>query len=165
MIQDLRFAVRVFARNPGFASLAVAALALGIGANTAVFTVVDGVVLRPLRFEKPDELVRIFVENPAQGRLRYDVAPADFVSWKKEARAFERVAAVAGRPFTLAGGEPEQILAMLVTADFFSLLRATTILGRPFLPEEYESQANAAFGMILKEAPGVPAVVLGHGLW
>ena len=97
MIQDLRFAVRMLARNPGFASLAVAALALGIGANTAVFSVVDGVVLRPLRFERPEQLARIFVENPAEGRLRYDVSPADFVSWKNGSRGFEGLAAVAGR--------------------------------------------------------------------
>jgi putative ABC transport system permease protein len=168
--RDFRYGARVLLRSRGFTLSALLALAMGIAANTAIFSVIDGVVFRPLRFEHPERLVRLFAENLTQGRRRADMSPANFVDWKKHSQAFEGIAAIAGRRFSLTGSdEPEMILAMLVTADFFPLLRAQPQLGRVFVREEYESEAARSFGMVVRrgeeQATGEVAVILSYGLW
>ncbi|HEY2981865.1 MAG TPA: ABC transporter permease, partial [Anaerolineales bacterium] len=168
--RDLRYGARALLRSRGFTLSALLALTLGIGANTAIFSVINGVLFRPLPFEAPERLVRLFEENLTRGRSRAGVSPANFVDWKIHNQAFEGIAAIAGRRFNLTGGqEPEMILAMLVTADFFPVLRAQPIQGRVFVREEYEAEAARAFGMVVRQgeeqATGEVAVILSYGLW
>ncbi len=139
-LADLRYAIRVLFRTPSFALAVVAVLSLGIGANTAIFSIVNAVLLRPLPFREPDGLIRLFHEPPQNafpGIHRFSVSPANFYDWKRDAQAFERMAIYRFRQFTLTGsGEPEAILAGAVEADFFKVVREQPLLGRVFLDEE-----------------------------
>ena len=111
ILADLRYALRVLSRTPSFAVAVIAVLALGIGANTAIFSIVNSVLLRPLPFQEPDGLVRLFHEPPQNafpGIHRFSVSPANFYDWKREAQAFDGMAIYRFRQFTLTGsGEPE----------------------------------------------------------
>jgi putative ABC transport system permease protein len=137
---DLRYAFRVLSRAPSFAIAVVAVLALGIGANTAIFTIVNAVLLRPLPFEAPDRLVRLFHVPPQAtfpGIRRFSVSPANFFDWKRDARLFDSMAIYRPRRFTLAGGgNGESVQAGAVGADFFHVTRSRPSMGRVFLPEE-----------------------------
>jgi putative ABC transport system permease protein len=139
-LADLRYAIRVLFRAPSFAAAVVAVLALGIGATTAIFSIVNTVLLRPLPFREPDGLIRLFHEPPQNafpGIHRFSVSPANFYDWKRDAQAFESMAIYRFRQFTLTGsGEPEAILAGAVEADFFKVVREQPLLGRVFLDEE-----------------------------
>ncbi|MBO0860517.1 MAG: ABC transporter permease [Chloracidobacterium sp.] len=149
--QDLRYGARMLLKQPGFTFVAVITLALGIGANTAIFSVVNAVLLRPLPYEDPDRLVFIWGAHPQVGR---EVASLpDFADWREQSRSFERMAAHHPLNFSLTNGEePERLIGAAVTADFFTVLRIQPALGRWFLPEEDRS--------------GAPRVViLNHGLW
>jgi len=140
ILADIRYAFRVLFRAPSFAIAGVAVLALGIGANTAIFSIVNAVLLRPLPFGDPDRLVRLFHEPPQStfpGVHRFSVSPANFYDWKRDARAFDSMAIYRFRQFTLTGGgNAEAILAGAVEPDFFKVVRATPALGRVFLQEE-----------------------------
>ena len=149
--QDLRYGTRQLARSPGFTAVAVLTLALGIGANTAIFSVVNGVLLRPLDYDDPDRIIVVWGKHPQIGREAASLP--DFTDWRAQNSSFESMTG-AGRSFlTLTGGEePERLMATLVTGDFFDVLRVRPILGRGFLPEE--------------DRPGAGRVVLmSHGLW
>ncbi len=168
--QDARYGLRTLRRSPGFTTVALLVLALGIGANSTVFSVIDNVVLRPLPFEKADHLVWLFEEHLQKRESHTLASPANFVDWKKQSRSFEGITAIAPRRFNLTGGdEPEQVLAMLVTADFFSVFRAQSAIGRTFLPEDFESAAAASVSMIShpgeKKTRGQIPVILSYGLW
>lgn len=168
--QDLRHGFRILFKSPTFTVGALLAIALGIGANTAIFSVVDAVLFRPLPFEEAERLVSLYEENLPQNRKRAGVSPANFVDWKARSQAFEGIAAIGARNLNLTGpDEPEQILGMLVTADFFRVLRARAALGRVFLPEEYDSPAAAALGQSVRRAEEAgtnrAAVILSNGLW
>jgi len=129
--QDLRFGLRLLARRPGPTLLAVFTLALGIGATTAIFSLVNAVLVRPLPFPESEQLVLIFEDGAHIGVPRNDVAPANYVDWKAQSRAFTDVAAVSDRGFVLTGdAEPEQIQAQSVTGAFFSVLGVPPALGR-----------------------------------
>lgn len=140
MWQDLRFGFRVWMRQPGLTLVVVLTLALGIGANTALFSVINTVLLRPFAFAAPERLVRIWgVDGPraAQegnaGRHDYLVSPNDFLDWKAESRAFEALAVYGGGGMTLNGaGDPVQVRAAVVSPDFFPLLGVPPLLGRFF---------------------------------
>jgi putative ABC transport system permease protein len=155
LLQDLRYAWRSLRMNPGFTAAVVLTLALGIGANTAIFSVVNAVLLRPLPYDQPDRLVRIFETPPGRPDELRSIAHPTLDAWDTPAglRSFEGIALFG--PTTLAfgsGGRPEQLSGANVTAAFFPILRTTTALGRTFTPEEYR--------------PGGPrAVVLSNGLW
>jgi len=153
---DIRYALRVLARTPSFAIAVIVVLALGIGANTAIFSIVNSVLLRPLPFDEPDALVRLFHEPPQSafpGIHLFSVSPANFYDWKRDARSFDAIAIYRFRQFTLTGnGEPEAILAGAVGADFFKVVRAHPLLGRVFLDEE-DSPARSH------------VVVLSEGFW
>lgn len=153
LVRDLRYAVRTLARNPGFTIAALLALALGIGVNTAVFSVVNSVLLRPLPFEEPDRLVMIFNTRPSVGIKTGPASMADFLDWRARSRSFQTLAAVNFNRFTLTGdGVAEQIVGMSVSADFFATLRAQPLLGRTFTADE--------------DRPGrTPTVVLSERLW
>jgi predicted permease len=137
---DIRYAIRMLWRAPSFALAVVAVLALGIGANTAIFSIVNAVLLRPLPFEDADRLVRLFHEPPQSafpGIHRFSVSPANFYDWQRDARSFEEMALYRFRQFALTGtGNAESVVAGAVAQDFFSVVRTPPRLGRIFLPEE-----------------------------
>ena len=150
---DLRFSVRSLLKRPGFTSVAVVTLALGIGANTAIFSIVHAVLLRPLPYADADRIARVR-GGSLQTRQPGNLSPMDFFDLKTRTRTFERIAAYNNyADATLTGaGEPERIAGTRVTADFFSVLAVTPLAGRDFTPED--------------DQPGAPAVaILGHGFW
>src|SRR5271157_556165 len=149
--QDVRYGLRVLAKNRGFTAVAVVALALGIGANTAIFSVVNTVLLRRLPYRDPDRLVWVTQFIPAQGNTL--VFDSDYLAWLRQNQVFDGMAAYRSPDFTLTGaGDPERLEAARVTAGFFSVLGVEPMLGRGFLPAE--------------DRPGGPQVcVLSHELW
>lgn len=140
IFQDIRFALRQLFKNPGFSAVAVLTLALGIGANTAIFSVVHGVLLRPLPFKDPDRIVRVWHTPPAKsfpGMSFFSVSAANYYDWKRDNHVFERMAIYNYRGFTLTGvAQPQQVDASAVSADFFETLGVPPLLGRVFSPEE-----------------------------
>ena len=156
LLQDLRGALRQLRKSPGFAAVAVVTLALGIGANTAIFSVVNGVLLRPLSFKDPARLVRVWHVPPAKsfpGMTTFSVSAANYLDWERQNHVFEGMAIYTYHGFTLTGGDkPEQIDACAATSGFFATLGVQPVLGRVFLPEE--------------DQPGhANVVVLSHRLW
>ena len=150
---DLRYGFRTLAKNPGFSIIAVVSLALGIGANTAIFSLVNVVLLKPLAFAEPERLVLVWEDQSAIGFPRSDAAPANYVDWKNQNQVFEDIAALNWKDFNLTGdGEPERILAHGVTANFFTLLGVQPIIGRNFVPEEDKPES-------------AKVAILGYGLW
>jgi len=136
--QDLNYGLRMLLKHPGVTAIAVLTLALGIGANTAIFSVVNAVLLNPLPYKQPDRVVSLWENVPGHGRWR--VAPANFFDWKKQNTVFEDVVAFGANTLTLTGtGEPEQLTGARVSAGYFGVVGVDPILGRAFLPEEYES--------------------------
>src|SRR5215470_17440431 len=124
--------VRRLLRSPGFSALAIGILALGLGAALAVFEVADAVLLRPLPFARPDALVTAWQVN---GGTQITLDGADFLDWRAQATAFERMAAVSARGFTLSGGDqPQRVDGAIVSADFFALLGTAPLLGRAVAP-------------------------------
>ena len=140
LFSDLHYSVRSLLRAPSFALAVVAVLALGIGANTAIFSIVNAVLLRPLPFDEPDRLVRLFHVPPQStfpGIKRFSVSPANFYDWQRSAQLFDGMAIYRYRQFALTGGgDAESVVAGAVGADFFRVARAHPALGRVFLPEE-----------------------------
>jgi putative ABC transport system permease protein len=153
LLQDVRYGARMLLKKPGFTLLAVAALALGIGANTAIFSVVNAVLLRPLPYERPERLVVMHERRAAEGRLQGLIAPANFFAWQSESQSFAGMAAHTEALFNLTdGGEPERLWGLVTTPELFSTLGVRPLLGRDF---------TAGDG-----APGAPGgVILSHGLW
>ena len=153
LLKDFRYGVRSLLKRPGFAAVAVITLALGIGANTAIFSVVNAVLLRALPFADPDRLVMYWEDASFAGFPRNTPAAANYADIKAQNQVFEGVAATNRRSFNLTGdGEPEKVDSYAVTADFFPLLGVKPALGRAILPEE--------------DKPGASKVVmLSYGLW
>jgi putative ABC transport system permease protein len=154
LLEDLRYGARVLIKNPGFAAVAVIAIALGVGANTAIFSVVNAVLLRPLPFDGADRLLGVsatYPESKSQG-LGFSTFP-NFADWRDQGQSFEQMAAFRNRPLALTGvEEPERIGGARVSSDFFPLLGIQPIMGRVFLPEEDQPGSGRT-------------VVLGHALW
>ena len=152
---DLRYSLRVLRRNPGFAAIAISILALGVGATTAIFSLVNAVMLKPLPFPTADRLLR--VESVIVATWRGGVASyPDFLDWRARNHVFEGMAVFRTTDFTLIGPrEPLHLQGAVVSAQLFSLLRATPALGRSFLPEEDDPAA----------AGGTDPVILSYGLW
>ena len=134
--QDLRYATRTFWRHPAFAAATILTLALGIGANTAIFSIVNAVLLRPLPFEEPERLVRIFTRTP--GGRTFELSPGKFYSWQRDARSFEGMAMYpCCRELALTGtGAARAVRATAVSAGFFEIVKARPALGRVFRQEE-----------------------------
>jgi predicted permease len=154
LVQDLRFALRTLIHSPGFAFLAIGCLAIGIGVNSVMFSVVDTVAIRPLPFSDPAHLVALHTTNTARAINFGAVSYLDLQDWKERTRSFDAVVAVSSRSLTVsdAGGEPEFADAAAVTWDLFPTLGIKPILGRQFRPEE--------------DRPGAaPVVLLSHPLW
>src|SRR5688572_29102018 len=131
LFQDVRFGVRMLRRQPGFTAVAVLALALGIGANTAIFSVVDAVLWRPLPFPRADEVVALGEARPREGRINGPVAPADFYDWRRDSRSFAAMAAYTETALNLTGrGEPERLRGLSVAPAFLSALGIGPAVGR-----------------------------------
>jgi len=137
LVQDVRFSLRMLAKNPGFTAVAVLTLALGIGANTAIFSVVYAVLLRPLPFKDPGRLVMVWETWEKRGENRVVVSPANFADWKEQSKTLDHLTAMwwYGSVVTIQG-EPTGIPAVRVTSDFFDALGVKPARGRPFSPEE-----------------------------
>ncbi|MBA2270567.1 MAG: ABC transporter permease [Chthoniobacterales bacterium] len=137
-LMDLRYGMRSLLKKPGFTITAVIALALGIGANTAIFSVINGVLLRSLSYANPDKIVMIWERNVTGTSMQNVVSPGNFLDWQKQSTSFEHMAAVADQRVNLTGGtgEPEEIKAQLVSDGFFSALGVQPFTGRFFIAEE-----------------------------
>ncbi|MEN3334546.1 MAG: putative transport system permease protein [Blastocatellia bacterium] len=143
LIRDVRFALRTMARKPGFTAIAIIIMALGIGANTAIFSLVRAVLLRPLPFADPNRLVMVWEDASKYGFPKNTPAPANYADWKARNDVFEAMAAFRFRDFNLTGdGRPEKIYAYAVTADFFPILGVDPLLGRVFTAEEDRPEAG-----------------------
>lgn len=153
VIKDIRYGIRGLLKRPGFTVIALITLALGIGANTAIFSVVNAVLLRPLPYQKPEELVIVWEDATFAGFPHNTPAPANYVDWKTQNQSFADMAASNETSFNLTGdGEPERVSAYAVSANFFPLLGVQPLLGRSFTPDE-------------DRPGGTKAVVLSYGLW
>src|SRR5262245_6744938 len=155
MFQDLRYGLRMLLKTPGFTLIAIFTLALGIGANTAIFSVVNAVLIKALPFHEPDRIVMLWMDNPALdlGFHELPPAPVDLPEWRREAESFEQIAAIRPRDADLSEwGDPERVGGVQVTANFFSLLGAQPLLGRVFSVDE--------------ERPGRDKVaIISYDLW
>ncbi|HEY4573791.1 MAG TPA: ABC transporter permease, partial [Thermoanaerobaculia bacterium] len=166
--QDLRYSLRTLRKSPGFAAAAVGILALGIGANSALFSVVDAVLLRPLPFPEPGRMMRLEEAPPPPAASLKAVSPADYFDWRGQSHSFAALAAYRGGSLTLTGGqEPEALTAATVMGDFFSVLAIQPVLGRVFAPGEEEPGHDDV--VILSQALwqsrfGSDPRILGRGL-
>jgi putative ABC transport system permease protein len=143
LLQDTRFAIRMLAKNPGFATITLITLVLGIGANTAIFSVINAVVLRPLPFEKPEQLVIVRETEQADDSGAGLASYPNFEDWRSQSHVFEDMAAFHASSFTLTGGDqPERITGAAVSASFFPLLRVKPTMGRTFQPGDDLSGAE-----------------------
>ena len=153
IIQDVRYGARVLFKNPSFTFIAVLALALGIGANTAIFTVVNAVLLRPLPYKDPERLMTVWEDASKVGFPHNTPAPANFIDWRDQNQLFEGMAALHRRTFNLTGdGEPERIDGRRVSTNLFALLGVDPQFGRVFLAEEDQPGSNRV-------------VILSNRLW
>jgi putative ABC transport system permease protein len=156
LIADFRFGLRILLRNPGFALAAIVVLGLGIGANTAIFSIVNAVLLRPLPYQDASRIMQVWHVPPAKsfpGMSLFSVSPANYLDWQSQNRSFEQMAAYGFDSFNVGGGErPEAIRSAAVAPEFFSVLRVQPVLGRTFSVEE--------------DRPGHGhVVILGHTVW
>jgi len=136
LLQDIRCAARSWRKSPGLAVAAILTLALGIGANTAIFSVLEGVVLKPLPYPEPDRLVAVFLFNRTLNYATYLSYP-DFLDWRRDSRSFEQIAAFAGQSYDLTNpGTAEHVDGKEVSSNYFSTLGVNLALGRDFSPEE-----------------------------
>ena len=153
LLKDIRYGVRGLVKRPGFTVIALITLALGIGANTAIFSVVNAVLLRPLQFKDPEQLVIVWEDASFAGFPRNTPAPANYIDWKTQNQSFSDMAASAEVSFNITGdGEPERVTASAITSNFFPLFGVQPLLGRNFLIEEDRPGANKV-------------VVLSYDLW
>jgi putative ABC transport system permease protein len=154
VLKDIRYGVRNLARTPVFTAVAVLTLALGIGANTAIFSVVENLLLRPLPYPHPENLVEIWNTYPPQ-IPQGGLSPGDYADWRQQATSFSEMGAYGevSKGFNLTGdGEPQRVLIGYASSDLFSMLGARVVAGRSFVPEE-------------NRAGNAPIVILGHRLW
>jgi len=153
LFQDLKFGLRMLAKNPGFTAVAVLTLALGIGANTAIFSVVTAVLLRPLPYRDADGLVIVWEQNLPRGWHANIVSAANFDDWRRQNTVFSDMAAVDPTSFNLTGlDEPLEIGGERVTANFFALLGVSPMRGRGFVPADDEPSSP-------------PVAIISYGLW
>jgi len=157
LLQDLRHGVRLLGKAPGFSATALVTLALGIGATTAIFSVVDAVLLKPLPFREPDRLVAIWEKKLGQKQQKIFVAVGNFLEWSRQSRTLEGLAAIQETHVNLTGGpnghmEPEELKGERATAGLFQLLGVRAVVGGTFLPEE-------------DRPGGAPSALLSYELW
>ena len=152
LLKDIRYGIRSLSKQPGFTAVVVITLALGIGVNTAIFSLVHAVLLRPLPFADSNSLVVVKDQNSKTGETLPSVSPADFFDWKSQSQSFSNAAAYSGWSITLLEGEVSELIpATRVTDEFFSTLGVPPLLGRTFTPDEFNT--------------GSSVVILSHRLW
>src|SRR5580698_4131368 len=152
LFADLRYGLRILRQAPAFTVIAITALALGIGANTAIFSTLDSVVLRALPYHEPDRVMMVFEDAPALGYRNNTPAPANYFDWKDQNHVFTDMAAGRFRGYSLTGdGTPEQLRGQMVTANFFSVLGVPPVVGRTFSEAE--------------DRDGAQVVVISDRLW
>lgn len=152
-MQDVRYALRMLLKNPGFTFVAVITLALGIGATSAMFSVINAVLLRPLPYHEPERLVTIWEESPERDLFQIPVSFANLRDWSDQTQTFEQIAAYTFTNLNLSGaGEPARLATVRASANLFSLVGAVPLLGRTFLPEE-DSEGSGR------------VVILSHAVW
>jgi len=152
LLQDIRYGLRVLAQRPGFTAVAVVTLALGIGANTAIFSLVNAVLVRPLKYRDAERLVMLWEDASAAGFALDTPAPANYADWKAQQQSFDQMAATRQLTFDLTGdGEPEKLIGFGVESGFFPLLGVEPALGRALLPGD--------------DAANARVTVISHGLW
>jgi putative ABC transport system permease protein len=153
LLYDFRYGFRTLMKNPAFSVVAILAIMLGTGANSAIFSVVNAILLRPLAFNEPDRLVMVWGNNVKSGVPQYPLSVLDFLDYREHNQVFEQVASFAYEDFNLsAGEEPEHYPGSIVSANFFSLLGVNPTVGRAFAPEEDQAGADRV-------------VILSNGLW
>ena len=152
LLSDLKYALRTFRKSPTFAIVAVVTLALGIGANTVIFSLVDAVIIRALPYADPDRVVVAWEDNTPAGFSRNTPAPANYFDWRRMNRSFTDMAATRGATASLTGdGAPEQVLGRAASPSFFTVLGVQPLVGRTFTETE--------------DRDGAHVVVLSYGLW
>jgi putative ABC transport system permease protein len=153
LLKDLRYGVRSFLKRPGFLVIAVATLALGIGATTAMFTLVNSLLLRPLQFAEPERIVIFYGVNPKQGITQSNMSVPDIVDWQQQTQSFEQIAAfTAGNLFLGIGEETERVRGSGVSSDFFPLFKTNAISGRTLQADDAQEGREAV-------------IVISHALW
>src|SRR5262245_58055198 len=153
LLRDARYGLRLLLRKPGFTFVAVLTLALGIGANTAIFTVTYALLIKPLPYAQPDQLTIVTENNISRGWTSFSVAPANFFDWREQNRSFSSIAAYGSRSLNYSGGgTPERLRGLSGTEGFLEMLGGTPAIGRGFQAEEFT---------IGKES----VVILAHGFW
>ena len=151
--QDMRYSARMLLKHPAYTLIAVITLALGIGANAAIFSVINAVLLRSLPYDDPDHIVTLWENNTKESLPRDDVSPANFLDWRERQQVFSEIAFANPNSLDYSGGEePEVIRAAMVSKGFFQVFGVGALYGRTFLPEEYEAGKNQV-------------VMLSHGVW
>ena len=162
IIRDLHHAWRTLRRNPGFAFVTIFTLALGIGATVAIFTVLEGVLLRSLPYDHPERIVRLWESSPERGLERFDVLPGSFLDWRERSTAFETLA-IYRTTLTLVSsrGTTERLQTAFGSPALFDVFGVSPVLGRGFLPEEDRPMG----GRVPQEYAGHPEVVISHRLW
>jgi len=153
LYQDLRYGIRGLLKRPAFTAVVVFTLALGIGANTTIFSVVNAVLLRPLPFKDPNRLIRVWESNPGKNWPEFSASAPNYKDWLSQQTVFEQLAAQENTTFNLSGdGDPERIPAAAVTANLFTMLQVSPELGRAFSAEDEQAGQNHV-------------VILSNGLW
>src|SRR5215475_8113847 len=149
---DVKYGIRMFGKKPGFTAIAVLTLALGIGANTTIFSILNAVLLRPLPFPEPQQLVTLWGTDARNGEFQRSLSYPDFADYRSQNRSLEGVVAYDDGPFTLTGrGEPTQLHGATVSANLLSVLRVAPELGPGFSPSD--------------DQPGTRVVLISHALW
>ena len=149
--QDVRYGTRLLVKSPGFAAIAILTLAVGIGANTALFSVVNGVLLNPLPYTNPEQLVSLYARQAHFNTA--SISYPNFLDWQRENRSFSSMAAFRGDNFNFTGiGQPERVKVNMISATFFPILGVQPVLGRNFTAQE--DQLGAA-----------PVALISEGLW
>jgi len=154
MLSDIRLVLRLLRRSPAFTIAAVLTLALGIGANAAVFTLVDAVVFRPLPFPEPDRLVMLSESHVESGQQRVGVLPGSFMDWRERSRSFEAISLLWSGPHLITNqAEPTRITGARVSPNFFLVMGVQPLLGRTFPSSDAEAAKHES------------EIVISHGLW
>ena len=153
LFKDIRYGVRSFLKRPGFLAIALSTLALGIGSTTAMYTVVNSVLLRPLQFPEPERIVMLEAMNPRMGITQSNMSVPDILDWQQQSQSFEQIASfVTGGIFLTTGDETERVRAAGVSAEFFPLFRTNPIHGRWIQESETKQESD-------------PVAVISHSLW
>lgn len=153
VMQDLRYGWRALVKSPGFTAVAILTLALGIGANSSIFSLINAVLLRPLPFDEPERLVMVWERRASSNDSNLPISVHEFVAWREQGRSFEKIAIFTGDGFTLTGaGDPATLNAVRASSDFFSVLGVEPILGRTFAAGEDQTGSE-------------PVVVVNSSLW